>query len=394
MKIAIVTPILFDKTSPFNHLFSDIINGFLKNGHSVERLIAVENENDDGNTLGINAENIKYHKYSRKKAAKSNIIFRYVFDTFTTMRMASGIMKSDAEVLFEDVCYSSFWSVKAAKRKGMRVVAMVQDIWPDNAVASGIISKGSFIYNFFEMWQRAVYKEADSIICISEDMKKYIAAKGVSEDKISVIHNWGYTDEIVDIPEEENEFIKKFNLNKNIFYAIYAGNIGRMQNVELIVESAKLLKDFKKIKFLIIGDGVSREKIEKILADERLDNVEMLPMQPSAMATHIYSAAGINIIPLVKGGVDTALPSKTGVVLSCGRETAFCFGEDCEFSSLLQKYSLNQSISSDKPEKLAELIKKTALKTDGRQENCYKLFRAEFTRTENVQKYVTVIEKK
>ncbi len=394
MKIAIVTPILFDKTSPFNHLFSDIINGFLKNGHSVERLIAVENADDDGNTLGINSENIKYHTYKRKKAAKSNIIFRYVFDTLTTMRMALGIMKSDAEVLFEDVCYSSFWSVKAAKRKGMRVVAMVQDIWPDNAVASGIISKGSFIYNFFEMWQKAVYKAADTIICISEDMKKYIAAKGVPQEKITVIHNWGYTDEIVDIPIEENEFIKKFNLNKDIFYAIYAGNIGRMQNVELIVESAKLLKDCENIKFLIIGDGVNREDIEKMLSEEKLSNVEMLPMQPSSMATHIYSAAGVNIIPLVKGGVDTALPSKTGVVLSCGRETAFCFGEDCEFSSLLQNYSLNPSLSSDKPEDLAELIKNTAEKGNVKQENCYKLFKAEFTRTENVQKYVTVIEKK
>ncbi len=394
MKIAILTPILFDKTSPFNHLFSDIINGFLESGNTVERLIAVENKDDDGNTLGINGENIKYHKYSRKKAAKSNIIFRYVFDTLTTMRMALGLKKTDADVLFEDVSYSSFWSVKSAKRKGMRVVAMVQDIWPDNAVASGIISKGSFIYNFFEMWQRAVYKEADSIICISEDMKKYIAAKGVPEEKITVIHNWGYSDEIVDISTEENEFIKTFNLDKDVFYAIYAGNIGRMQNVELIVQSAKLLKDCDNIKFLIIGDGVNRESIEKMVDEENLNNVQMLPMQSSDMATHIYSAAGINIIPLVKGGVYTALPSKTGVVLSCGRETAFCFGEDCEFSSLLQKYSLNPSIASDKPEALAERIKNIAMNKSSIQENCYKLFKAEFTKTENIHKYVTVIDKK
>ncbi len=392
MKIAIVTPILFDKTSPFNHLFSDIIKGFLKNGYSIERHIAVEDKNDNGNTLGINVENIKYHTYKRKRAAKSNIIFRYVFDTLTTIRMAFGIMKSNAEVLFEDVCYSSFWSVKMAKMKGMRVVAMVQDIWPDNAVVSGIISKGSFLYNFFEMWQKSVYKDADTIICISEDMKKYIADKGISQEKIIVIHNWGYTDEIVDIPNEENEFIKKFNLNQDVFYAVYAGNIGRMQNVELIVESAKLLKDCETIKFLIIGDGVNREEIEKMVAEENLTNVEMLPMQPSSLATHIYSAAGINIIPLVKGGVDTALPSKTGVVLSCGKETAFCFGEDCEFSSLLKAYSLNPSISSDKPEDLAEYIKNTAMKGNHKQENCYKLFKAEFTRTENVKKYVMVIE--
>ena len=393
MKVAIVTPILYDKTSPFNHLFKDIINGILDRGHKVSRLVAAENEEDTGYKLGIEAEGIRYFPYFRKKAEKSNIIFRYVFDTLTAIRMALGLKKvADADVLLEDVCYCSFWTVVAAKKRGMRVVAMVQDIWPDNAVASGIIGKDSIIYKFFEFWQKPVYKMADEIICISADMKKYIAQKGISEEKISVIYNWGYTDEAVNIPTAENQFIKKFELEDDKFYAVYAGNIGRMQNVELIVDAAKLLKNYEKIRFLIIGDGVSREKIEKKIAEENIDNIVMLPMQENSLATHIYSAAGINIIPLVKGGVDTALPSKTGVVLSCGKETAFCFGEDCKFGDLLEYYSLNRTLPADKPETLADFIKKVAEKGDGTQKKCQELFEAEFTRTKNINKYVAVIE--
>lgn len=393
MKVSIITPILFDKTSPFNHLFKDIIEGILENGHIVERYVATEDLNDLGYTLGIESERISYCPYKRKKTEKSNIIFRYIFDNLTTMRMALGLLgKSKSDVLLEDVSYSSFWSVMVAKIKGMRVVAMVQDIWPDNAVASGLIKKFSFIYKFFEMWQRAVYKNADRIICISDDMKKYIAEKGVSAEKIDVIYNWGYTDEIIDIPWEENNFVKNCNLNSDVFYAIYAGNIGRMQNIEIITESAKLLKKNKRIKFLIIGDGVNRQAIEEIVENERLDNVTLLPLQPSSMATHIYSAAGVNLIPLVKGGVDTALPSKTGVVLSCGRETLFCFGENCEFGKLLEKHGLTPSMPSDDPEKLAIEIEKISSSGNQKQEKCYKLFKAEFTRNENIKKYITVIE--
>lgn len=70
------------------------------------------------------------------------------------------------------------------------------------------------------------------------------------------------------------------------------------------------------IQFLIIGDGARREAIEVMAAG--LKNVTMLPMQPSELATHIYSAKGVNNIPLVAGETKTAMPSKTGVVLSCG----------------------------------------------------------------------------
>ena len=125
----------------------------------------------------------------------------------------------------------------------MHVVSMLQDVWPDNAVASGLISQGGLIYNFFEGWQKKVYKKSDKLICISDDMKKFIANKGVPLEKISVIYNWGYTDEAVDIAWEDNKFVRKYALSKDIFYAVYAGNIGRMQNVELIVRAAEKLKD-------------------------------------------------------------------------------------------------------------------------------------------------------
>lgn len=287
MKIAIATPILYNATSPFNHLFKDIIGGFLDAGYKVVRFVAVRDDKEEDYKYGY--ENIEYFKYKRKESSHSNIISRYIRDTLTNIREARGIMKSDADVLFEDVSYSSFWSVRAAKKKGMRVIAMLQDVWPDNAVQSHIISERSFLYKFFEMWQKLVYKYADRLICISDDMKDFIISKGVPSDKIDVVYNWGYSDDVVDIPWEKNEFVKKYNLDKNKFYAIYAGNIGKMQNVEIVVNAAKELQNREDIQFLIIGDGVRKEVIEEMATG--LKNVIMLPMQPSELATHIYSAA-------------------------------------------------------------------------------------------------------
>ncbi len=384
MKILIATPILYDPTSPFNHLLQDILQGLLDAGHEITRIVATESADDTAYTMGL--DGIRYIPILRKKSEKANIIKRYVSDTLTALRMAKEIKKAEADILFEDVCYSSFWCVRAAKKKRMQVVSMLQDVWPDNAVQSGLISDGSLIYRYFEFWQRRVYALSDRLICISDDIKAFIAQKGVSPDKIDVIYNWGYDDKPVNIPCEENEFLGKYELDPQKFYAIYAGNIGRMQNVELIVAAAERLRERKDIRFLIIGDGVKVEDIRTAAAN--LPNVTMLPLQPSELATAIYSAAGVNLIPLVEGGVKTALPSKTGVVLSCGRPAIFCFGSDSAFAAAVNKYGAGMTVSATDPAPLAAAIADLAASENN--QVCHgatALFSDCFTRSVNVKRY-------
>lgn len=390
MKIVIATPILYNPTSPFNHLFKDIIGGFLDNGNQIIRLVAVEDKEEIEFKYGYTGTNIEYKLFKRKNSDHGNIISRYVRDTLTNIREALAILRlKDVDILFEDVSYSSFWSVKAAKIKGIKVIAMLQDVWPDNAVQSHLISEKSILYKYFELWQKSVYKNADRIICISDDMKKFISSKNVDEKKIDVIYNWGYSDDVIDIPWEENEFVKKYKLDKEKFYAIYAGNIGKMQNVGIIVETAKKLQNRRDIHFLIIGDGAERNAIEKMI--KNVKNITLLPMQSSEIATHIYSAAGVNIISLVAGGTKTALPSKTGVVLSCGKPTIFTFGTDSYFSEILQEYKAGISVSPCDAEEIANEIIRIKENNSFRKESIHELFLRDFSRKKNIDEYVRVI---
>lgn len=390
MNIVIATPILYDKTSPFNHLLKDIIQGFVDSGNQAIRFVATESLDDHSYDLGIVSNDITYIPLLRKKTEKSNIIVRYLNDSLTNIKMARKIRKlKDGDVLFEDVSFSSFWTVRAAKKRGMRVVAMLQDVWPDNAVQSGLIKEGSLIYKFFEIWQKYVYKHADKLICISDDMKDFIVSKGVPAEKIEVIYNWGYSDDLVNIPWEKNEFVKKYQLDPQKFYAVYAGNIGRMQNVQLLVKAAKELQNNDNIKFLIIGDGVEKDKIANMA--EEIDNITMLPMQPSELATSIYSAAGVNIIPLVEGGTKTALPSKTGVVLSCGQPVVFAFGGESRFARLINESGVGASVDADDYKGLSNWISKIAKKKNTDKEQGHKVFKKLFVKSENVKKYTKLI---
>lgn len=386
MKIVIATPILYDSTSPFNHLFKDIIVGFLEDGNQIVRFVAIDDINDDKFKYGISNKNLSYKLYKRKRSNHNNVICRYIRDNFTDLREAIGILREkNVDVLFEDVCYASIWPVLAAKIKGVKVVAMIQDVWPENAVQCGLISENSFIYKFFENIQRVIYKKADKIICISDDMKNFIKSKKVPESKIDVIYNWGYDDNIINISWKKNEFVKKYQLSSKYFYAIYAGNIGKMQNVEIIVKAAEKLQHDENIKFLIIGEGVKKEEIKKMILEKKLRNIEMLPFQPSNLAIHIYSAAGVNIIPLVKGGTKTALPSKTGVVLSCGKPVITCVDSNSEYARMIREKANGFSVDPDDAEMLAKKIQDLTYNHSG--DYSYKCFKELFTREKNIKKY-------
>ncbi len=387
MKIVIATPILYAPNSPFNHLMQDILQGLLDAGHEITRIVATDDLQDTSYKMGI--EGITYIPVLRKTAEHGNIIKRYISDTLTNIKMARLVKKSGADTLFEDVSYSSCWSIWAAKRKKMRIVSMFQDVWPDNAVQSGLIGQDSLIYKFFDFWQKPVYKHSHRFICISDDMKAFVASKGAAPENISVIYNWGYTDDTVNIPWDENPFVKKYDLSPDIFYPIYAGNIGRMQNVELILNAAGLLKDRADIQFLVIGEGARLDAIREMAKDMALSNMIFLPFQPSELATAVYSAAGANLIPLVPDGVKTALPSKTGVCLSCGQPIVFCFGKDCNFSKIAQEYQAGLCVSAQDPGELAAAIE--TLAQNPHPEKRYELFLDRFVKATNVKAYVGAI---
>ena len=86
MKIVIATPILYNPTSPFNHLFKDIIGGFLEDGNQIVRLVAVENEKETEFKYGFTGANIEYKLFKRKNSNHGNIyiqIYKRYLDKYS-----------------------------------------------------------------------------------------------------------------------------------------------------------------------------------------------------------------------------------------------------------------------------------------------------------------------
>ena len=170
-----------------------------------------------------------------------------------------------------------------------------------------------------------------------------------------MVYNWSYQDE----PYENVDLSPVANMfNKNFFNVVYAGNIGVMQNVDIVIEAAKLMKDDDSVWFHIIGNGVYKEKLETKAKEYGITNISFWPMQPPELAPAIYSAADVNVIPLVKDVYRTALPSKTATCLACQKPIIFAIGKGSKFGQKIAKEAECQVVEADTPEELVEAIRK------------------------------------
>ena len=195
-----------------------------------------------------------------------------------------------------------------------------QDIFPENAYFAGILSESSAIYKVAHMLQKYAYKNATVLSTISDDMKSTIVTRyGIPADKVEVIYNWGH-EELKAHSEEENTFLRKYPKKPGEFRVVYAGNLGKMQNVELVLEAAALMKDEPDITFYIVGGGVNEEPLKAFAKEKELSNVTFVGMQPPEEVADLYAAADVNVIPLQKGLVYAALPSKTADCLIAGKD--------------------------------------------------------------------------
>lgn len=224
--------------------------------------------------------------------------------------------------------------IKLFKRAG--IVYNAQDIFPDSLVGTGLTKKGSLLWKIGRVVERITYKYSDKIIVISEDFKKNLLEKGVSESKIEVVYNWVDETAVVDIPRSENKLFDKYGLDKSKFYITYNGNIGLTQNMDMLLEVAKALDANEDIQFVLVGNGAYLEQVKQIIKDKSITNVHLLPFQPYEDISHVFSLGDVSLVISKPGVGANSVPSKTWSIMSASRPVLANFDEN-ELKSIIEE---------------------------------------------------------
>lgn len=333
MKITFVLSYYLPEKTTQHYLYAPLIKRLLEMGHEVNVLTP-------NPTRGLHQEEIKKYKkikfekldgvnvyrvnaytYNPKHFNKFKLLLRYLSVSF---RLARKVRKIESDVIFTQTnppIFLAYLISKYTKKKGIRLIYNVQDIYPDN-----IFALHSLLYRLVNPYQVKALSNASSVITISETMKETLLKKVNDPNKIKVIYNFSITE--YKSKEKEEEVRNRLQIDKNKFNVIYAGNIGYVQDLDVLLRAAELTKDNSKLAYHIIGEGSQAERIKHKINDLNLHNVNFYPMQSVEDAAYIYHIADVNIISILPGVIRTALPLKVASCLDAQKRVIFIGLED------------------------------------------------------------------
>ncbi|MBE6576885.1 MAG: glycosyltransferase family 4 protein [Ruminococcaceae bacterium] len=307
------------------------------------------------------------HRFSMFREGKNPIqrALRYVLVNFKQYNKGSGAENIDVIMSGSTPPTQGMLCAKVKKKLSRRykrevpMILALQDIFPDSLVTAKMTKKGSLIWKIGRKIEDYTYKNADKIIVISEDFKKNIMEKGVPEDKIVVVPNWVDSEKVYPIERKDNILFERYGLDKDKFYVTYSGNIGHSQNMRMLLDAAKQLRDtLPDLRFVLIGEGAAKEEVEKAIADEGVDTVIMLPFQPYEDIAHVFSLGDAGLIISKSGTGNNSVPSKTWSIMAAARPVLASFDEGSALSNLIAEVGCGVTAKADDIDELKAAIVK------------------------------------
>lgn len=331
---------------------------------------------------GMTIYRVASYTYKPKNFSKFRLLRRYIS---VSQRLAAKLKTVRSDVVFiatNPPLLYSYLVTRYCTKKKIPVVYNVQDIYPDN-----VFSPKTFKYKLFNYFQVKSLSRAKEIITISETMRNTLLRKGDFNRKISVIYNF----DISEVSKLKGTKAPHF-FDPQQFNIVYAGNIGYVQDLDVILSAAKKLMHNPKLTFHIFGEGSQATRIANRIRDEHIVNVTYYPAHSVEDSALLYKYADVNLVSILPGIIETALPLKTASCLAAGKPIVFIgletfYHQEAWPEKVRHLYAVNYR----NVDKLAETIEKL-LPTKSQ------VFRhdevlALFDKENNVKQYVSIIAK-
>jgi colanic acid biosynthesis glycosyl transferase WcaI len=191
-------------------------------------------------------------------------------------------------------------------------------------------------------------------VAIGETMRKRLIRKGADPDKVTIIENWVDTD-LIAPQDRDNPFSQAHELTGK-FVVMHSGNIGLSQDLETLIEAAGLLKDNEDVVFAIIGDGVNKGKLSRLVRRLSLANVKFIPYQDKEDLKHSLSSAHVSVVSLKKGLAGYIVPSKLHGILASGRPVLAAVEDECEVAKIVKDENCGKVIEPGNPQEMVGAI--------------------------------------
>lgn len=311
---------------PENFRINDITNEWIKRGYKVTVITGIPNYPEGRFFKGYGYFRKRKEKVNGIEIIRLGIFPRFNNSLFLALNYISFVIsgwfwskltKLEADLVFNFEVSPMSQALPAiwfAKRRNIPSFIYIQDLWPENLQIVGNVNNKYIIKKVNKM-VNYIYENASKILVTSPSFKSTIVERGINEDKVEVWYQYA--------EEFYRPIKKKIRSQNESLKIIFTGNIGEAQGLEILPLVAKDLKTKgfeNKIKFIIVGNGRSKNPLIQSVFKNSVDLMfDFVDAVPASSVPKLLSEADIAFVSFQNNELfKRTIPAKLQTYLACG----------------------------------------------------------------------------
>ena len=241
--------------------------------------------------------------------------------------------------------------------RGAPFIFHVQDLQPDAAVGLGMLKQNAFTRLLYRL-EAFAYSRAARVSGISQGMLRAFAAKGVPESKRVYFPN-GVPAAGTSAPPLVGKWRASHGFAPADFLAVYSGNLGMKQGLEILLEGARLIQD-SRVRVVICGQGAARERLLAGIERHRLPNLTLFPLQDDEAYREMMADSDLCLITQQAGTGQYFFPSKLLSALAYAKPVLAVADSDSELAHAMTEGGFGLQVPTEQPQILADALTRAA----------------------------------
>jgi colanic acid biosynthesis glycosyl transferase WcaI len=278
----------------------------------------------------------------------------YVSYLVQSVRAGFGSERPDVVLAMTDPPVIADVALLIARRFKAPLVVVIQDVFPETAVALGRI-RSRAVVSLLRALVRYYLGRADVIVAIGETMRTRLEAKGANRERIHVIPNWVDTNALVPTARD-NAWARERGFDGR-FVVMHSGNVGHAQDLDSLIRAATLLRDLDDLAVAIVGGGARYDELVGIARSLAADSVTFLPYQARELLSQSLSAADVHVVGLARGLAGYVVPSRLYGILAVARPVIVTADAESETAQIIERAGCGIVVPPGRPELLADVIR-------------------------------------
>lgn len=302
------------------------------------------------NINGIEFVWIKTYPYTRNNWRRIINMLTYAINAYKAARKIKN-EKPDVIIGSSPHIFAAYIAFILSNRYYKPFILEIRDHWSHALVNMGISRWNPFIV-VIEMLEQYLYKKADKIIMLQPNDKDICKSLNIPEEKTTYINNGVNLERDVDWAKT-GRYDEYFNNGK--FNVFYAGSIGKVDDVELIIKAGKILQQrAQNVQIYIIGSGIEKEQKMKEIASDNITNISFIDPVPKNEVQSLLKNADALLYHANTAACRYGIsPLKLFDYLASAKPVIFAFNA---INNIVKEAECGVTVPPDDPNKLSEAI--------------------------------------